>query len=258
MRSYYERMRRLLVASCVVLAFPALLHAGTNPVVAAAKRTAAAKSLTFGMKIATVVPGQGSFTMTGSGAQRGTSVKLSMRTRANGAVVRMDAVLLQERGRYVMYMRSPVFRSQLPRGKSWLRVDLSRRASSLGLDFTSLLNASQTFAPLEKGLVSTTRVGRAVVAGRSVTQYRAVIDIQRAARAVPGYGRQVAALERATGIRLGRVPYDVWVAGDGRIRRMRFSMPTVAGGRSVQTVTFLSFDAPVTITAPPPAQVVSA
>ena len=251
-------MRRLVVASCLVLAFPALVQAATNPVVAAAKRTAAAKTLTFGVKITTAVPGQGGVTMTGSGAQRGTSVKLSMRTRANGLSFRMDAVLLQEKGRYVMYMRSPVFRSRLPRGKSWVSIDLSKRASSLGLDFTSLVNASQTFAPLEKGLVSTTRVGRAVVAGRSATQYRAVIDIQRAARAVPAYGRQVAALERAAGIRLGRVPYDVWVASDGHIRRMRFTMPTVGAGRSAQTMTFLSFDSPVTISAPPPAQVVPA
>ena len=121
-----------------------------------------------------------------------------------------------------------------------------------------MLGASQTFAPLEKGLVSTTRVGRDVVAGRSTAHYRAVIDIKRAARAVPDYGRQVAALERATGIRLGRVPYDVWLAGDGRVHRVRFSMPTVGGGRSVQTMTFLSFDTPVTIKAPPRAQVVNA
>lgn len=247
-------VRRLLLACTVALALPTLVHAATSPVVAAAKRTATAKSLTFQMAVTTSAGGQ-RVTMTGSGAQRGTSAKLSLRTRAQGVAFRMDAVLVQERGSYVMYMRSPVFQAQLPPGKTWVRVDLSKQAASLGIDFSSLLSASQAFAPLEKGLVSTTRLGREVVAGRPTNRYRAVVDIKRAARAVPAYGKQVAAIERATGIRLGRTPYDVWIAGDGRIRRVRYATPALGGGKSVQTITFLAFDTPVTIAAPPRRQV---
>lgn len=165
-----------------------------------------------------------------------------------------------KKGSYVMYMRSPAFQSQLPAGKKWLRLDLSKQAATVGVDFTSLLSASQSFAPLEKGLVSTTRIGREQVAGRSTTRYRTVPDVKRAARAVPAYGKQVAAIERATGVRFGRVPYDVWIAGDGRIRRVRFSTPTAVGndrGTAVQTITFLAYDTPVTIGAPPRAQVFS-
>jgi hypothetical protein len=252
-------MRRLVAACCVALALPALVHAGSNPVVAAAKRTAAAKSTTFQMSITTAVPGQ-RVTMTGAGAQRGTDVKLTLRGRSQGVAFRFDAILVREGGRYVLYMRSPLFRSQLPPGKTWLRIDLSKQGANLGIDFSSLLSSSQTFVPLEKGLVSTTRMGREVVAGRPTTRYRAVIDIERASRASPAYGQQVAAIERATGVELGRVPYDVWIAGDGRIRRVRFSTPTVAGGtrgRTTQTITFLTFDTPMTITAPPRAKVVS-
>lgn len=252
-------MRRLLLACTVALALPALVHAASSPVVAAAKRTATAKSLTFQMAVTTSAGGQRT-TMTGSGALRGTSVKMSLRTRAQGVAFRMDAVLVNERGSYVMYMRSPAFQAQLPPGKSWVRVDLTKQAASLGIDFSSLLSPSQAFAPLEKGLVSTTRVGREVVADRPTTRYRAVIDVKRAARAVPAYGKQVAAIERATGITFGRVPYDVWIGGDGRIRRVRFSTPTAAGGvrgSAVQTITFLAYDTPVTITAPPRAQVFS-
>lgn len=170
----------------------------------------------------------------------------------------MDAIMLKEGGSYVIYLRSPAFSAQLPPGKSWLRVDLSRQAATLGIDFSGLLSTTQTFGPLEKGLVSTARIGRETVAGKPTTHYRAVIDVQRAARALPAYKKQVDALEKATGIRLGRTPYDVWVAGDGRIRRMRFSTPTAAGnarGTSVQTVTFLSFNEPVSIVAPPRAKV---
>jgi hypothetical protein len=254
-----SRMRRLLALCLVALALPALVHAASNPVVAAAKKTATAKSSTFTLSVTTSVAGQRA-TMTGSWAQRGTDVKLTMRTRAGGIVVRFDAVLVQESGGYVMYMRSPAFQAQLPKGKTWLRIDLGKQGANLGIDLSSLASSSQTFAPLEKGLVSTTRLGREVVAGRSTTRYRALVDIQRAARAVPAYGKQVAALERTTGVRLGRSSYDVWIAGDGRIRRLRYSMPTVAGsarGTAVSTLTFLSFDTPVSIAAPPRSQVVT-
>jgi hypothetical protein len=252
-------MRRLVAVCLVALALPALVHAATNPVVAAAKKTATAKSSTFTMSVRTSVGGQ-SATMTGSGAQRGTDVKLTMRTRAAGLVLRFDALLLQEGGGYVMYMRSPAFRAQLPKGKTWLRIDLAKQGASLGIDLSSLVSSSQTIAPLEKGLVSTTRLGREVVAGRSATRYRALVDLRRAARALPAYGKQVAAIERATGIHLGRTSYDVWVAGDGRIRRMHYSTPTAVGsvrGTAASTLTFLSFDTPVSITAPPRSQVVT-
>lgn len=250
-------MRRLLAVCALGLALPVLVQAATSPVVAAAKRTAAAKSLTLQISMTTTVAGQRT-TMTGSGAQKGSSARLTMRMRAQGVTFRIDAILVQERAAYVVYLRSPLFQPQLPPGKSWLRIDLSKQAASLGLDFSSLASASQTSAPLEKGLVSTTRLGRQVVAGKPTTRYRAIVDVRRAARALPAYGAQIAAVERLTGIRLGRLPYDVWIAGDGRIRRVRLSLPTVSAGvrgKVIQTLTFLAFDVPVTIEAPPAARV---
>ena len=254
---YDVSMRRLLALCVLVFVLPALAQAASSPVVAASKRTAAAETVTFRIAATTTVAGSRA-TMTGSGVQRGTAARLSLRMRGHGTAMRIDAVLLEERGAYVMYMRSPLFAAQLPRGKSWVRLDLSKQTATLGIDFSSLVSASQTFAPLEKGLVSTTRKGRALVAGRQATQYRAIVDVKRAARLVPAYGKQVAALQRATGIELGRVPYDVWIAGDGRIRQVRYTTPTVQNGTTVQTMTFLAFDRAVRIQAPPRSQVVSA
>jgi hypothetical protein len=184
-----------------------------------------------------------------------------MTTRAGGKATNFDAVLLRERGAYVMYMRSPVLRTQLPPGKSWWRLDLSKGAATLGIDFTSLMDASQSLAPLEHGIVATKRLGNESVAGRPTVHYSAVLDVQRAARAVPAYGKQVAALERAAGMRLTRSTYHVWIGRDGRIRRMRVSTPALVGtarGTTAQTMTFLSYNVPVAIAAPPAAQVVEA
>jgi hypothetical protein len=252
-------VRRLLALFSVALALPALVHAASNPVAAAAKRTASAKSVTFQMSVTTKVAGQRAV-MTGSGAQKGTEAKLTMRMRSQGVVFRFDAIMLQERGSYVMYMRSPLFDAQLPAGKKWVRFDLSKQVANLGIDFTSLVSASQSYAPLEKGLVSITRMGSEVVAGVPTTRYRAVVDIKRAAQALPEYRKQIEAIEQTTGIRLGRETFDVWIGGDGRFRRVRYSMPTAAGqarGTAVSTITFNSFNQPVSIGAPPRAQVFS-
>ena len=253
-------VRRLLAVLVLALAIPALATASSSPIVAAAKRTAAAKSTTMTMQASTTISGKTLVNLTGSGVQRGTDVKMSMRVRTPNGNATLDAILLREAGSYVMYMRSPLFSAQLPRGKSWIRIDLSKQGANIGLDFSSLVTTSQTFAPLEAGLVSTTRLGSERVANTSTTHYRALVDIHRAAQAVPAYGKQIAVLERATGLRLGRLPYDVWVAGDGRIRRMQFSMPTASAGmhgRTNQTITYLAFDRPVAIEAPPRSQVVS-
>jgi hypothetical protein len=254
-------MRRLLTGLVVAtLVLVPAAHAAANPILTAAKRTAAAKSASVRMTVTTTLGGRTTSTMTGSGVQRGSSVRLTLRQRVGAQDVTVDAVLLTERGSQVMYMRSPVFTSQLPPGKSWLRVDLTRQAAGMGVDLASVFSAAETFAPLEHGVVSVKRVGRQSVAGAPTTHYRAIIDAKRAARAVPAYGKQVAAVERATGVTLGRSPYDVWVGGDGRIRQMRFAAPTVAGGvrgTSTQTITFLAYDRPVSISAPPRAQVFS-
>jgi hypothetical protein len=254
-------VRRLLVVAVVALAVPALAVASSSPIVAAAKRTAAAKSTTLTVQVTTSVSGQPVVSLSGTGVQRGTDVKMSMRVKTPNGNATLDAILVQEAGAYVMYMRSPLLTAQLPKGKSWIRIDLSKQGAKLGLDFSSLINSSQTLAPLEAGLVSTTRVGSERIVGTSTTRYRAVVDIHRAARAVPAYGQQVTVLEHSTGLHFGNVPYDVWVAGDGRIRRMHFSMPTASAGirgRSSQTITYVAFDKPVTIEAPPRSQVVSA
>jgi hypothetical protein len=248
-------MRRLLVCA-LVLALATVAQAAGGPVVEATERTAAARSATIAMSMTMAAPGQARTTLIGTGAQRGSSAKMSMRIRAGGISTRMDVILLREDGSYAMYMRSPLFQAQLPRGRSWVRVDLSASAASLGLDFSSLIGVSETLAPLEAGLVSTRRIGREVVAGASTTRYRAVIDLRRAARAVPAYAQQVRALERRLGVRLGRVPYDVWIGSDGRFRRLRSTMRAGAA-TSVQTITYRAFNVPVSIAAPPRARVFS-
>ena len=253
-------MRRLALALVALLAFAVTAQAATNPVVTAVKRTADVRSSKLRMTVTTAGGGVRQ-TMTGTGAQSGGSVSLSLRTTAGGPPLTIDALLLEQNGSYVMFMRSPAFSSQLPAGKKWMKIDLSLQAANAGIDFPSLVDTARTLAPLEKGLVSTKRLGRDTVAGKAATHYRAVVDLQRAARAIPAYAKQIATVQKATGLKLGRTIQHVWVGTDGRVRQIRSSTPTVVQGgvrgTATQTITFLAFDVPVTITAPPPAQVFS-
>jgi hypothetical protein len=256
---YYAAVRRLALALTVVLLVPAGAHAA-NPVLSAAKRSSTAKSTKLQLQVTTSVPGTARTVLSGAGATSGRSVTLHMATTVAGQHLPMDAVGLVEGGAYVMYLRSPVLGAQLPKGKTWVRIDLQAQGAQVGLDFGSLIGQSETLAPLAHGLVSTKRLERVRVAGLPTTHYRAVVDLRRAARAVPAYGKQLDAVERTTGVRLGRVTQDVWVGADGRIRRLRTTTPTVAGGArgtTVQTMTFLAYDVPVSIAAPPAALVFS-
>src|SRR5512133_461295 len=140
-------MRRLLPVVVLALVVPALAAASSSPIVAAAKRTASAKSTTLAMQVSTTISGKPVVTLTGTGAQRGTSVKMTMHIRTPTGAATLDAVLLREGSSYVMYMRSPLLQAQLPRGKSWIRIDLSKQGASIRLDFSSLINTTQTFAP---------------------------------------------------------------------------------------------------------------
>ena len=154
-------------------------------------------------------------------------------------------------------MRSPTFGTALPKGKTWMRVDLDLAAAKLGLDVSELLQTSRTLGPLEHGIVSTTRVGTAAVAGKATTRYKVVIDTKRAAKAVPAFAKQLRTIERA-GVRLPRLTENVWIGADGRITRVGLSFPLVQQGvpvRSSMTMTFRAYDVPVSVSAPPRAQV---
>ncbi len=250
------RITLILAAGLVALLATGAAQAA-NPVVSAVERSADARSSVVDMQVRTSARGA-TLVLTGTGTVRGKEAKLTMRTSTAGQSIAMDVIMLREAGGYAMYMRSPSLSSQLPAGKSWLRFDLQKAVAKLGVDFSSLIESSRALAPLEQGLVSTKRVGRDSVAGKPTTHYRAVVDVHRAAAAVPEYAKQVAALERAAGIRLGRVTQEVWVGTDGRVRRLRSSTPTLVQGvkaTTVQTLTYRAYDVPVTISAPPRAQV---
>jgi hypothetical protein len=252
-------LRTRIVLPLLALAFsaPAGAAASSNPVVSALQKTASANSSRIEIAVTTRVQGQ-VVTSRGSAVQRGRSIHMTMRVGNGVLATPMEAIGLIESGHFVIYLKSPVLDPELPAGKSWLKIDLQKQGALLGVDFSSLVNGSPTQSPrvVASGLVATRRAGTATVAGRSATHYRVIVDLDRAAAANPAARASIARLEQLTGVK--RIPEDVWVGSDGRVSRFRFDSVVAAKGiktSSTTTMTYLAYDVPASIEAPPAARV---
>jgi hypothetical protein len=163
-----------------------------------------------------------------------------------------------------VYYRLPV--SALAGGKRWIKLDLQDVADASNLDFGPLVQGSQAdptqyllwLSALGPGI---TKIGEADVRGVPTTRYRAAVDLNALeAQAPPGKEDDWAAYVQTLRDRLGlaSIPVEVWVDGEGLIRRFNHEYGFSAEGTTaVVTTELFDFGVPVDVTAPPPDQVVS-
>ena len=248
-----------------------------DPVAAAATKTqnAGAARIRFSMAITgSKLQGQ-TLRMRGTGAIDGTSSEMSFRLGSmlsqmgipsaamkKFAHASMKAVGLMENGDYVMYMRLGFLSSQLPGGKQWIKLDLSKVGKQAGVNLANVFSGSQ-FQPSDMlGMLKAEgakvhRVGTTTVGGTPATHYRVTINLAKALRSKgvtsPLLKTALAHVKTATD--------DVWVGKDGLVRRIRtaYGLPTVAGSPSMaMTMDFSAYGAKVTIAAPPSNEVFDA
>ena len=129
-----------------------------------------------------------------------------------------------------LYLRSPLFSKVMPKGRSWLYLDLEK-ASGLGVNFSAFAQASpaDTLEALRKAK-SVTTVGVEMLGGLSTTHYRAVVDSNAVA-----------------------TPVDVWVDSGDQLRRLRFGYSTNASGSQLHgtiTMDFAKFGEKVFVKVP--------
>jgi LppX_LprAFG lipoprotein len=212
----------------------------------AAHKTAQAKSEHMTVKGLVAVAGQ-AVTISGGGnfdnAKRAGAAHLDFSAGPLSGTI--DEVLEGT----TIYMRSPLFASSLPKGKTWMKLDLEKSLASRGIDFSALLsqNPAQSLDALAaSGRV--TKVGEEMIGGDSTTHYRGRIDVAK----VP-QGAKIQALARAA-----YKPYDVWVGNDdGYVHRLRLAY-TIGTGNARQAVSFTmdfsDFGKAVVVERPPAAQ----
>jgi hypothetical protein len=168
----------------------------------------------------------------------------------------------------VLYMRFPLIAEKLPDGKSWVRIDAGEVAKAQGFDLDQLKQFTEndprkTLDYLRAVAGNIVPVGADEVRGEATTHYKATIDLLKYKSLVPASQRAKlgSTFDQAVqqmGLRY--VPTDLWVDGDGLVRKMTItlSMTDPASSQSVEmAMSFEMFDygRPVDIELPSPGEV---
>jgi len=200
-----------------------------DPVASAANATAKAGSEHVTLNASVNSAGVG-IDMTGEGDFDNASHEGELQmTFVSGAVSGSIDEVMKD---WVIYMRSNLFSSDLPAGKTWLKIDLQKAGKSLGIDFSTLgtQDPTQLLDQLE-AVGSVTKVGTEEI-GVKTTHYRAAMDVSK----IPS-GARIEQLMHAQ-----YEPIDIWIDDHDLVRRVRmsYSVRTPGVGRT-STVTTMDF-----------------
>jgi hypothetical protein len=246
-----------------------------DPVAAAATKTqdAGAARIRFAMVISAPQLGK-TLRMRGTGAIDGTSAQMSFRlgsmldqlslplTQLRRANASIKEVALEENGDYVIYMQLGFLSSQLPGGKQWIKLDVSKLGKAAGVDVGKLLSGTQ-FQPSDLlGMLTSEgakvqKVGPATVDGVATTHYRVTIDL---AKALQSKGLTSPLLSGITA-QMKTATSEVWIGKDGLVRRVKVSYNVPHGAKAMRmamTMSLYDYGAHLSIAAPPSSQVFDA
>jgi hypothetical protein len=215
--------------------------------------------------------------MRGTGAIDGTSAQMSFRLgsmldqmglpSSAGSLAQLQhatikEVALEQNGDYVIYMRLGFLSSQLPGGKQWIKLDVSKLGEAAGLDLGELMSGTQ-FQPGDLlGMLTSEgakiqKLGPARVDGVATTHYRVTIDL---AKALQSKGLTSPLLSGITA-QMKTATSNVWIGKDGLVRRVKISYNVPHGAapmRMAMTMNLYDYGARVSIAAPPSSQVFDA
>jgi hypothetical protein len=240
-----------------------------DPVSAAATKTqnAGAARIRFAIGLSGPQLGAKALRIRGNGAIDGTSAQMSFRLPSMAGLPGLNLknasikeIVLEQSGDYVLYMQLPFLAAQVPGGKQWIELDLSKLGKSAGIDVGKLMSGSQ-FEPsdllsmLEAEGAKVHKLGAATVDGTTTTHYRVTMD---PAKALQSKGL-TSPLFKSVASQMKTISAGVWVGHDGLVRRVRFaySVPKAAA-RLAMAMDLYDYGAHVSIAAPPDSQVFDA
>lgn len=236
-----------------------------DPVASAATKTQQAGTFQFDFKADITMLGQ-KLSFNGSGVSDTVNGAAKMTFDFSGLPAAMtkngstvEAIIVDKQ----MYMQMPFLENRLPAGKQWFKVDVGQALKATGTDPMSSLGATDPQQWVQQLLASgeTQSIGTDSVQGEQMTHYRTQIDPSNLDQ-VPA-GERDAAKKALQQLGLSAFPVDVWVDGQGLLRRISLSLQLGkpgAGGSMAMTMTMdlSQFGAAVSITAPPADQVFDA
>jgi hypothetical protein len=159
---------------------------------------------------------------TGSGVIRFKPPKaqLNLKMSAAGQSIAMDEVM----DGTTLYMKLPKeAMTGIPKGKSWIKLDLDK---ATGGALSGVMSQSQDPASqlkLLSQIAGAKAVGKDTIDGAQTTHYHGVVDYRKVAKSGPAEMRKAAKLA-LTVMDDPKVPVDVWVDDQNRVRREKLTL----------------------------------
>ena len=259
-------MRRMWNATLLAAVLVAACSGGASPVervVASPGRTAALGTAKISQRIE----------VTPSDAARGEATVVTGRGAVDFDAGEGTLTVSAAGEQFEVVFRGTTVYEHLPEvaaaaGKEWIRIDLDSLGESVGVEGLGDLMKSQSGDPsaslhyLRGAQGSVRTVGKESIRGVPTTWYDTTVDIEKAAAGAPAARRAtIRQLKEVFGI--SRIPTDVWIDGDGRVRRMTQTVDYSAAADSGRfpagslpetmevTVEFHDFGSPVSVRLPP-------
>ena len=224
---------------------------------AAPDKTVEAGSARVALNVAFSTTGGGGSTVTGAGEvdlrnRRGT---LNIDLGAFGPGGTIETVLDGSN----IYVKLPD--GVLPGSRPWYRFDLATLGEQVGAGLGALgqlqqSDPTQVLAYLRGAAADMREVGEEDVRGASTTHYRGNVDLRRASESLSPDGKK-AVEDAIQALGTSTFPTDVWLDGEGRVRKARFNLDSGEGPISSGSfeLELYEFGVDVTVQVPPPDQV---
>lgn len=244
----------VLVAGAIAIIVSACGGASPDPVQKAAAATdqqSAKMQMTLNTSTATAT-----VSANGSGAVSQGEGELAMMVHASGKTIPLTEIYTTTGGDAILYLRSPAFATQLPAGKTWAKINLTKAEKAQGFNPNTLQpgsqNPSDTLQML-KDATSVQKIGTQQIDGVQTTHYHATVDLAKLASSDPQAARGLRQFESQTSTKT--LPVDVRIDGDNHVRRMHLQITARGSGAGSLhmsvTINLSSFGSPVSITPPP-------
>jgi len=144
--------------------------------------------------------------------------------------------------------------------KPWIKLDLATLAKTAGAQSLNLFDPTANLNQLQ-GVTGTVRVvGKEKVRGTQTTHYAFNVDLLKAARLVAA-DKRAALQSAASSVANHTVAVELWADSQGRARKITQTIQVASGtisGQTKLTQEFYDFGIKVSVTAPPPDQVLDA
>ena len=171
---------------------------------------------------------------------------------------------------YVGFPQGSAIEEELGEGKRWMRIDLEQIGEEAGVDLGALMRLNQS--PIDQLRLlyaasdSVEELGTEEVRGVETTRYRAQVDFGRALDATldesglegeerEALERQLRSLKDESGLD-APIPIDLWLDGDGLLRRLVLDLAAPEGQELAMTMTMTmelyDFGVEVDVEAPAP------